>query len=548
MEPIVPGSILHQVSAPKATIGYKYVHIDRTTKQVQEAEPFDRTPDDNDKDDDGDDNDGLNEFYGRSWTHRTVKTFNPVDAFPQAYNRRPAPILHPDNEIPTFHIQAPQDDIDRLHGYYLQDIDIKANITYITSTDALHFADTKLKLSGRSTRLLTKLSYSINLPKKSSIDGYRKIKLRACGTDPSYIREKLAYDMLSAVGRPGARNNFIRLFINNRAVGLFLLVERYDDNWLQNEFGSGKTSYENGILYQGEGMQRDNRHAADLSFHGNDPTYYQSSAYSVTEKPKVATDNLDEDLISFTKFIDDQLKLDKRSVNSNTTVNAWNDQIDINGYFLNLAMDFLMGNFDNYVQNTNNYFLYKDPIKKRFIYINWDMDMVLGSGPVALRQLIKGDYHQYKGIDLRPLTKASLAVPQLRQVFESQLAIVVQQVFHPNISFPVIDSLVAFLQEDIQWDQSLPRMRQGINFVPFGPHNIDNWFHNNSTGNTVSLPLTIDFIVAADYLIRVNEDIPFQRAIEGPIHHSSLYPLKLWFSKKTNNVLSFISSSSSLFS
>jgi hypothetical protein len=163
MQQVAPGSILYQVKAPKATIGYKYVHINRANNQTDESEPFDRPPkgnaevDDEDNQDNQDNEeddlnsdkkkkkkdknkkheldgvlDGMNEFYGRAWTLKNVKTFDPIDAFPQAYDRSPAPDLHPQNEIPTMHVQAPQSDIDKLHGYYLQDLDYKANITYIT--------------------------------------------------------------------------------------------------------------------------------------------------------------------------------------------------------------------------------------------------------------------------------------------------------------------------------------------------------------------------------------------------------------------------------
>lgn len=151
MQQVAPGSILYQTKAPKATTGYKYIHIDRATNRTDEAESFDRPPkgnddevvDDDQKSDEKKKNknkkheldgvfNGMNEFYGRAWTLKNVKAFDPIDAFPQAYDRSPAPDLHPQNEIPTMHIQAPQSDIDKLHGYYLQDLDYKVNMTYIT--------------------------------------------------------------------------------------------------------------------------------------------------------------------------------------------------------------------------------------------------------------------------------------------------------------------------------------------------------------------------------------------------------------------------------
>jgi hypothetical protein len=208
-----------------------------------------------------------------------------------------------------------------------------------------------------------------------------------------------------------------------------------------------------------------------------------------------------------------------------------------------VALDFLMGSFDNYIQNTNNYFLYQDPDHgNRLVYLNWDMDMTFGDGPAKHKALIKGDYRTYKGMDLRPLTKATVMSPLFRRTFESQLGILVHDLFHPNVSFPVIDSLIAFLDQDIAWDKQQKHARKGLDFIPIGPHNIANWFHNNSTGDTVSLPLTTDYLVAMDFIIRVNKDISLKRAIEGPTRHSSLYALKVWIKEKVANVSPYLDS------
>ncbi|KAI9301696.1 coth protein-domain-containing protein [Cunninghamella echinulata] len=541
MVPIATGSILHEAKGPQAKKSYRYVHIDRTTKKIIDSEKFNRTSfSSTGRNDDK----PLNEFYGRSWTYRETKKFKQLKQFPMDYQLIKAKNLHPDNEIPTMHITAPDGDIERLHGYYLQDIDIKANITYITSKKVFHFNNNKLQLGGRSNRYFTKFSYNIKLDKGSKLDGYKKIKLRSCASDPSYMREKLAYEMLLAAGRPVSRTSYVRVFINDRPMGLFLLGEKYDDHWLRNEFAKGDKSYQTGILYEGEGVKKSNKHAADLSYHGDDLSYYTSSAYSISEKPEVGTNSMN-DLVSFTKFIDDQLKLQQTNGNNaSASLDEWNKHIDLNGFFISLGLEFLMGSFDTYLQNTNNYFLYKDPIEDRFVFLSWDFDMGLGSGPVKFKRLIGGDYKKFDGMDLRPLTKATVMSktrPEFGKLFESQLTILVKELFHPNITFPIIDSWVNFIQEDVVWDRSLSRARKGSSFIPFGPHNIENWFHNNATGDTVSKPLTISYLTALDFVIRVNsKKLTFDRAINGPTHHSSLYGLKNWIKEKVDNVLPFL--------
>lgn len=80
------------------------------------------------------------------------------------------------------------------------------------------FKNTRVSLSGQTSRLFKKLSYGIVLPKAAknksaknkALNGFRRFKLRSCATDPSYMREKLYYDILDASQVPTARASYIR--------------------------------------------------------------------------------------------------------------------------------------------------------------------------------------------------------------------------------------------------------------------------------------------------------------------------------------------------
>lgn len=116
-------------------------------------------------------------------------------------------------------------------------------------------------------------------------------------------------------------------------MGLYLLGDKYDDNWLRHEFAKGDKHYQNGILYEGEGTKKSNKHSADLSYHGDDVAYYKDSAYSISEKPEVGINSMD-DLVSFTKFIDNQLKLQNSHSNTSASLAEWNKHFDLNGFFI----------------------------------------------------------------------------------------------------------------------------------------------------------------------------------------------------------------------
>lgn len=92
-----------------------------------------------------------------------------------------------------------------MYTYYLF-ILIKKN----SANEVKQFYGCKLSVSGRSSRQLTKLPYSIKLGDGDDLGGYSKLKLRASASDPSFLREKISTELLSATGRPATMTSFVR--------------------------------------------------------------------------------------------------------------------------------------------------------------------------------------------------------------------------------------------------------------------------------------------------------------------------------------------------
>lgn len=84
-------------------------------------------------------------------------------------------------------------------------------ISYSTKSVQV-FWDAKFEIGGRSSRLFTKFAYNIKLPKKDDqyLGGYKKLKLRTTVSDPSYMREYLATEMLYAANQPSSRASYVR--------------------------------------------------------------------------------------------------------------------------------------------------------------------------------------------------------------------------------------------------------------------------------------------------------------------------------------------------
>ncbi|KAI8382345.1 coth protein-domain-containing protein [Blakeslea trispora] len=526
LKPSSQSNILFQGKAP-ANAPYSYCKLEKMTAKIIECEHFKRA---------GISTSSPNEFYGRNWNVKNLSTFKSIDTIPRRFDRQPDNSdLHPVGEIPTIYVQADQSEVDNIHTHYLQDIQIKSNITFISTKSVQVFSDAKFEIGGRSSRRLTKFSYNFKLNKKDKKDknglgGYRKLKLRTTVTDPSYMREFLITEMLNAANQPATRASYVRVFINDRPVGLYSMLEKYDKTWLENEFGDSST----GILYEAQGGSHNNR--ADLSYKGSQPSAYESSAYSVSEESKMGANGLN-DLSSFIQFIHDQQQFQKTADDKaiSATIPKWEEQLDVEGFLVSMASEFAFGLFDGYLQNTNNYFIYKCPQQNRFVWIMWDFDLSMGSGPVSMKKLAVGDYTSFQGFKTRPLIVALLKVREYRALFEKHLDSIMNELYNPSVAFPVIDSVVDLIGDDVAWDKSLPHVGKGPEYIGPVLSNIINHNSNNQSNNNIGLPSSFSITTAADYVIRLNSKISFDKAVEGPTGHASLYGVKEWIKTKSEN-------------
>ncbi|CAO3699519.1 unnamed protein product [Rhizopus stolonifer] len=529
LSPSGKSSIILQVKAPSER-PYFYARLRKNTTEIIDRESFVRAPATNRW--------TYNEFYNRTRTIQEVTRFGVLDEFTPQFTRAPDDKLHPLGEIATIHITADQKLIDYVHDHYLDDYEVKVNVTHITASAVRHFIDCDFAVSGRTSRFFNKLPYKIKLPAEGyDLNGYRHLRLRTTENDPSYMRDYLTTELLRATNQPGTRASYIRLFLNSRAIGLFTMIEKYDDTWLEREFNPDKNqTYSNGVLYEGNGgKSEENR--ADLSYKNLED--FEDNGYTIEEDPKDQNGTFVE-LMNFTAFIRDQAALEQTR---NATLEAsliadWEKQIDVEGFLANIALEFLLGSADSHVQNTNNYYLYKDPTQNRFIYIAWDFDYNFCNGPFSMETLLEGDYRKFGWLSVLPLPAALLAIPEYRTMIESQISIMVTKLLDPVISFPVVDSTANLIREDVAWDQTLPRVRKGPSYISGGLRS----FLEGKLDSNAILPYSTNILSAIDFIFRINKYIDFELAIEGNTGHRSVLGIKEFIRRKVANYNAQLSS------
>ncbi|AKL93618.1 spore coat protein CotH [Clostridium aceticum] len=92
----------------------------------------------------------------------------------------------------------------------------------------------ELRFRGDSTRYLPKKSFNIRFQEgQDFLFGSNRMNLNASYTDPALMREKISMDMFKELGLPAPRVEYFNLYINNVYEGLYVHVERIDENLLK---------------------------------------------------------------------------------------------------------------------------------------------------------------------------------------------------------------------------------------------------------------------------------------------------------------------------
>ncbi|CAO3665010.1 unnamed protein product [Rhizopus stolonifer] len=531
-----PSTILYGGRAPIALHSYRYVKINKANFRTT-PEGFYRSPELEDT---------VNEFFNRTWNKKHIASF------PQVYE--PLPVikriptqLHRNGEIPTIHLITKQEDVDNMHDGYNKDINVNANMSYVSLNDSLFYDQVKLSIAGHTSRWYNKVSYSIKLRKSDTIYGFRRIKLRAMANDPSYLREQIAYDMLKSLGLPTSEFSYCRVFLNNVELGLFGLIEPFHDPWTANEFSDGDKGYVSGNLYQGNGHSPTKLYS-DLGYMDN-LTAYADGQYLM----KAGNKSDFGPLQMFTKFIK------KAPVCDEDAVDIWNSKLDMDTFLRSMVLEVLNAYFDGYIARAHNYYLYKNPDTGAFIYISADLDATIGHSISSLKPMMSGNYSTFPGIHERPLIAKVLQVKEFRNQFSEMILHVTEKLVNPEATNERIDGLVDMITEDVNWDHTTPRMGSlvrkifnlfsiksengrapsGLDLIPLIQKTIASKSAEIQEFTSRIPKNPGDQLRVIDSIIIILQGMPFLKAVNGPTGHDSCIGIKEFIRIMSHNVRQF---------
>ncbi|MFM7769652.1 MAG: CotH kinase family protein, partial [Bacteroidota bacterium] len=305
------------------------------------------------------------------------------------------------DEVASIHVTIDNDTLAALQDptNWGDSHEFPCNLVYTTSTGFSGYSEIGIRLRGNTSLAAQKKSFKLKFDAFTDQEfyGLKEVNLIANHNDPSLIRAKLCWDLFREAGIPGARVSFVRLYINELYVGVYANVEQIDETFADTYFDDGTENLWKCLW------------GSDLVFQSADPNSYSDDNYNLIENE----DQQDFSILS--NFIS---KLNQTSI---ANLPCEIERIfNVHDYLKIAAADVLTGNWDGYIFNKNNYYLYQNENTGLLEYIPYDLDNTFGIDWVGIDWGSRAVY-TYNGSNERPLFSRLLQVPAYRNEFTNYL-------------------------------------------------------------------------------------------------------------------------------
>ncbi|KAL6597702.1 coth protein-domain-containing protein [Neocallimastix sp. 'constans'] len=429
-------------------ISYKYIVDDI-------SENFTRTLD-------KDETTTHNEFFGRKDTIKKLPQFPSVYEWKRSVGKGE---LFDDSYIPTVHIYGERSE--KLFTTSKTSSDYLDRIVFILKDSIYSYKNVPCY---PKNKIWNKMQFKVTFKENGGVEGRYVLKFRDNNEDPTFMRQDLYGDILNAIGYPTIQSVKARVYVNERAVGYYILQEEAASNSFARAAFHGDNNG-NYLLDSSElGQSFDCSTGADLDYDNNDFSSfgpYKKDQYDNSRVKKLAK------------------ALKNLNVNNSSEVKKFEQNwFDIDTFFKSIAMEYLTAHWDSYWFYSTNYALYNDPtestsstFKFYFICQDWDGTFGLNADKTYLRyeDYINHSYKDYVNIKWSveendaphryPIDKF-LSNSTLRARFEKILKTIVTEIFNPIVIGKRLDALVERHREEVKWNYDVCRnhpLRLGTN-------------------------------------------------------------------------------------
>jgi hypothetical protein len=351
------------------------------------------------------------------------------------------------------------------------------------------------RLRGNTSRQSAKKSFKVSFNTFESgrkYHGLEKMNLNGEHNDPTIARSKTCWDMLRSLDIPASRSNFMEVYINQNYHGLYINVEHIDEEFVDSRFGN-----QDGNLFKC-------LWPADLIYLGTDPDLYklQQGDRRVYD---LKTNKQPDDYSDLANFID---------ILNNTPIDdlkcALEPVFNVEDYLKIMAFDIMTSNWDGYIFNKNNFYLYHNTETGKFEYIVYDVDNTYGIDWFGINWAER-DVYNWSADEERPLYERLLQVQEFKDKYSYYLNKIAEELMNPSVFFSYLDEIRDRIYPYVFNDPYYP--------LDYG-YNIDDFMQSYETGVGAHVPFglkdfTEDRIWSLDNQIQLNDIIPVIKYIDN---------------------------------
>ncbi len=215
-----------------------------------------------------------------------------------------------------------------------------------------------------------------------------------------------------------------KIYINVVYYGLYISVEHYDKEFLKKNFVDESRNLWKCLW------------PADLNYRGDNPDDYKhiQGDRRVYELKRNKTED------DYGQLADLIYTINKTS--DGAFADALEKDLDVPALLKYMAMNVLLGSWDDYWSNVNNYYLYHQPEQDRFYLIPYDYDNIMGIDWFNV-DWATADIYAWPKIyeNYRPLTERVLANDQFRDLYSHFISFYNQNVYALPLWENRLDSL-----------------------------------------------------------------------------------------------------------
>jgi CotH kinase protein len=287
-----------------------------------------------------------------------LATFGPGDARAEAAKADKTDVLFVDRVVPRLSIEIPPEGMQVLRQYRQvwreerpERIDVKATVR---EGDQV-YKDVAIHLKGSFTfqPIDARPSLTLNFDKFAPgqrFHGLNKIHLNNTVQDPSCLNEAVARDFFNDIGVVTPRAGHASVILNGRPLGLYVLLEGANKEFLKRHFASAKGNF-----------------------------YDAGSGGEIDSELEIDSGDKESDRAELKALAEAASELDPAK--------RWarlNELLDVDQFLSFIAGEVLLVHWDGYATGApNNYRVYHDVSRGKLVFIPHGLDQLLGSGAAA---------------------------------------------------------------------------------------------------------------------------------------------------------------------